>query len=302
MTHIVKGHGERVDDQKTFVATGRKLRFYSGFDVDLNSTVALAAIATGASAPAVETVDGTGTVGDVANYELFAQDDGFYAKWLAMGGESGLPISWVGNDIPDGTRLCDNPDTCNGLGEHTCTGVLGRVDDTDIVLLACRGVEGSDATETKYGTDADDPLHELRDDVGKFVDDLLELAKNDVAKAEQQVDGLPQGSLALMQNRGDFCDWQSARHLSQLAAQSDVTGVFGLLTANADDAGDIVEWLDDVPSYGKALDSFAENHTEDFFRAFDAASDEVKDALRKRQAVHDLETSAAIQNLFGGDA
>jgi hypothetical protein len=59
MTVIVNGHGERVDNQTTFAPVGRKLQFYSGFDVDLSQNVALRAIANRAKAQG--TIDGTGT-------------------------------------------------------------------------------------------------------------------------------------------------------------------------------------------------------------------------------------------------
>lgn len=298
MTTIVKGHGSRDDDQETFVAQGRQLRFYSGFDVDLGTTVALIAIADGAGAPATETVVGTGKVGDVANYTVHTQDDGFYAKWLAMGGESGIPISWVGNDIPDGTRFCTNPDTCNGLGEHTCSGVLGTVDDADIVILACRGTATSSKSEYKYGTDDKNPLQTLDADTDDFVDEILTLAKADPDKAHEKVDNLPQGSIAMMVNRVDFDTWQKARFLSQYASDGDHTQFFGHLTANAARAPRILQWLDDVPSYGSAVDSFVSGDVTAFLQNFDKAPDAVKTALRKRQAVQDAESSDAMQQMF----
>lgn len=67
MTVIIKGHRQRVDDQTTFVPAGTKLRFYSGFDVDISQNVTLIALATGAQAAAQETIDGTGKADDVAN-------------------------------------------------------------------------------------------------------------------------------------------------------------------------------------------------------------------------------------------
>jgi hypothetical protein len=119
MTVIVEGHGSRLDDQKTFVPVGTKLRFYLGFDVDISQNVELVAIADGAKATAQETIDGTGKKDDVSNYELGTVDDEFVARWTALGGESGIRIYFVGaSEIKDGARLCDLPDRCDGT--HGC--------------------------------------------------------------------------------------------------------------------------------------------------------------------------------------
>jgi hypothetical protein len=288
MTQIVKGHGSRLDDEETFVPAGTTLKFFSDFDVDLGTTVALTAIVNGAQAPAQETIVGTGQVGDVANYAVSTQDDGFYAKWLAMGGEEGIPIWWVGNDIPDGTRLCSAPDTCPGLGAHNCSGVLGLVQDSEIVILACRGYADDDGTELQYGTDSENPLHDITDDVDQGVDRILELAKSDPAAAEAQADRWPQGTMALAQSRIDFTAWTVARHLKDYATSNDFDQLFGQLTSNADDLSDVFEWLDDIPSYGQAVDTAATSYPDTFVQWFQQASGGVQSALRGRAAIDQL--------------
>lgn len=299
MTTIVKGHGARIDDQMTFVPVGTTLRLYSGFDVDLSTTVALVAIASGASATATETVTGTGTVGDVANYELGSQDDQFVAKWLAMGGESGIPIEWVGpgGRIPDDTRLCESPDVCNSKGEHTCLGVLGLVKDTDIVLLACRGYvnDTEDQYEGRYGTDKDDPLRRIEDDADRVVDEILDQAKSDPAAAEARVDSLPQASMALLINRNDFDTWTKARYLKDLANAGDFTQLIGHLRANADDLDDIMDWLDDIPSYGDAVDGAVLRARHTGSDPLATAPAEVKDALEARPAIAAAATGSVWQ-------
>ena len=173
MTTIVKGHGERIDSETTFVPEGTILKFDSGFDVDLNSIVSLVALLNGAVAPPVETVVGRR---EVHNYTVYTQDDEYLARWLALGGKSGVPIKWVGTDIPDQTRLCAAPGICDELGLHACNGVLGRVKDTEIVILACRGVEGQVALmEHRYGTDASHPLHEVVSDLKNYENELYKL-------------------------------------------------------------------------------------------------------------------------------
>ena len=176
MTTIVKGHGERIDSETTFVPEGTILKFYAGFDVDLNSIVSLVALLDGAVAPPVETVVGRR---EVHNYTVYTQDDEYLARWLALGGKSGVPIKWVGTDIPDQTRLCAAPGICDELGLHACNGVLGRVKDTEIVILACRGVQGQIAPmEHRYGTDASHPLHEVVSDLKNYENEFYEIGED----------------------------------------------------------------------------------------------------------------------------
>jgi hypothetical protein len=291
MPTIVKGHGGRIDDQWTFVPKGTTVKFYTGFDVDLSTSVALVAIAAGASAPAQETIVGTGTTDDVANYGLYTQDDGFIAKWLAMGGENGIPITWIGTDIPDGTRLCDNPDTCNGLGEHTCNGVLGRVHDTEIIILACRGYAGSNPTaapapDRRYGTDEDDPLQDITKDLDAYVIKLLDDVVKDPDAAEKQVDDLPQGTIALLDNYPRFYNWQKARYLKDMAVAGDFTQLIGHLTANSQDLDGIMKWLDDIPSYGSTVDQALLDDAQRLVMETQNAPGPVKAALRKRPLVN----------------
>ena len=287
MTVIVKGHSGRSDDATTFVPVGTKLRFYSGFDVNIAQSVELVAIADGTKATPQETIDGTGQKTDVINYEFDTMEDRFVARWLAMGGESRIPIYFVGSsDIKDGMRLCASPDTCTDT--HTCQGVLGILkNEKDIVILACRGyVDEDKAPEISYGKDAKDPLRDLTEDTIAFVDQILDLAKRDPAAAEREVDELPQGSIAVMIDRIDFEEWQMARHLKDRAQAGDFEQMLGHLRANEDQLDGIMEWLDDIPSYGAAVDkaviakirTFADEYTK-------APSEAVLEALGSRKAI-----------------
>lgn len=291
MTTIVKGHGARLDDTTTFVPVGTSLKFYSDFDVDLKTSTALIAIADGASATPAETVEGTGKEDDVANYAVYTQDDGFYAKWLAMGGESGLPIKWVGQDIADATRLCSDPVGCSGKTEHTCSGVLGQVKDSMIVILACRGYVADDDSDsnTTYGTD-EDPLSDIHKDINKWFDSFFDLLQDpspsNVAKAEDQVDSLSQGTLALLNTRVRFVRWMQARALKDSAVSGEWDQVIGHLTVNSADAADILQWLVDIPSWGDAFDdavlSDAQRVNVDFSNS--SIPESVWDELRKRKS------------------
>lgn len=283
MTAIVKGHGSRPDDQMTFVPSGRAVKFYSGFDVNLSTSLALAAIANGDFTSPHETYG----EGEIPNYAVWTQDDGFYAKWYAMGAEASVPIWWVGQDISDGTRLCENPEMCPGLGEHTCLGVLGQVQDADLVILACRGFEGAapgtTGSEAHLGSDPDDPLYDLGADLGQWVTDFVALAASDLAAAEAQADALPQATLALLVNYHAFNSWQVARAAASYAGTGDVSGFVNQLRTNPGQLDWIFRWLDEAGSYGQAVDTFVADKAEELFPEI-AGMAPILDPLRQRAA------------------
>lgn len=299
MTAIIKGHGARINDEKTFVPQGVTLRFYSNSDVNLATSVALIALLDGAQAPAQEVITGTGTVGDVDNYVLGTQDDGFYAKWMALGGElDDARIWWVGTDIPDGTRLCENPETCPGLGEHTCTGALGYMEgQSEIVILACRGYVKDPAvsSERDYGTDPNHPQHSTASSIGEMVTYALGLAKTNPGEAEAYVDSIDQGTIGLMINRKDFAAWQLARRAKEYAAANDLQQLFGHLRANQNRLDDIMQWLDEVPSYGAAIDTVARNYPDTFAAWLYQYDVVIPKALLARPAI-----KTAVANLRAG--
>ena len=298
MTVIVQGHGNRTDDQTTFVPVGTTLRFYSGFDVDLSQNVALIAIANGAQAPAQDPIIGGGKKTDVANYQFETMEDQFIARWLTISGETSIPIYFVGNsEIKNKDRLCNRPEACDGT--HTCDGVLGVLkEEKDIVILACRGYTGNKnrTIEQSYGTDAKNPLQRLDLDVTDFVGKILALAKSDPAAVERQVDELPQEHIAMLINRKDFQAWQKARYLKDFAQAGDVKQMIGHLKANEKDldttSGDrsitIMKWLEDIPSYGAAVDQSVTTNLRAVLRELNGISDSernVDSALKSRASI-----------------
>jgi hypothetical protein len=293
MTVIVKGHGARTDDKTTFVPVGTTLRFYSGFDVDLATTVALVAIATGVQAAPSETIAGTGKPDDVTNYVFGTQDDGFYAKWLALGGESGVPIWWVGNDnqIKDGDRLCNDPDNC--VGTHTCTGVLGKLKDvdTDIVIMACRGYTNDKNSKSEGKLEGFD----VAGTVNALVTEILDLARQDPDAAEKKVDDLPQEQIALMINRLDYSAWQKARYLKEYANAGDLTQLFGHLKANSSDLDRIMGWLVTISGYGQALDSCAAGDAESFVDTMNSCDTPIRNALLQRASISNLRSQEYVR-------
>lgn len=125
MTTIVKGHGGRIDDEMTFPSAGTTVKFYSGFDFDLTDGQCLVAMVNGDFRSPNDEV--TYPV-PINNYLLAAQDDEFHARWEASGIDLGIPIRWVGGDLPDGIRLrCGN----GGLFTRSELATVRRVDMND---------------------------------------------------------------------------------------------------------------------------------------------------------------------------
>ncbi|MGH9119603.1 MAG: hypothetical protein ACRD0A_17510 [Acidimicrobiales bacterium] len=285
MTTIVKGHGADEGFPDTFVPDGATVRMYSAESVNLRTNVALLALLDEAGEP------GLPIHGPIKNYTLFAQDDRFIAQWYAIAGESGVPIKWVGTDIPDGTRLCESPEdevgpdvtACRSLGYHGCAGVLGLVQDTDIALVACRGVPGGPigAVPTAYDTTSDG-INAL---VDEYVTRLESGDPAEVAQVEDDFDHVPQDVLALMINRKYFADWTKARWVKEYAEQNDLEQLFGQLESNVDRLTGIMVWLNRIPAYGDAVDTAATSYQDVFFRWLEAASTPVQTALMGRSAI-----------------
>lgn len=302
MTTIVKGHGADTDGEETFVPDGVTVRMYTAANVDLDSDIALLALLDKAGDP------GNEITGDILNYTLYTQDDEFIAQWYALAGDSGVPIWWVGTDIPDETRLCNDPNrngddpeavTCRGLGVHNCTGVLGLLaGHSDIAIVACRG---SDVTGTPEGghtdTAYDAGSQEVSDLVDEFVAKLGSGDEAQVAQAEADADALPQEKVAMLINFLDYADWQRARWLKEYAKANDYEQFFGQLTSNASQLDGMMEWVGKIGSYGTAVDATAAAYPETFAQWFNQASEPVQDVLRDRPAIASV--LAAIPNLEG---
>jgi hypothetical protein len=256
-----------VDDVETFVPAGTTVVMYSDFDMNLATPNALVAIVNGRFANPRESVTGPAAI---ANYQLFTQDDGFVARWLALGGEGGVPIRFVGIDpqLPDQVRLCGDPDACAAAGSHQCNGVLAKVVDSQIVLLACRGYVGDadGGMNMEFGSDADDPLSGVTSEMGQWISGFLGRAKADPAAAAREFDALPQGTLALVSTFPALTRWVEARSTADYATAGDVDQAVGQLQSSGGLA-EVVTWLDEVPAYGQAVAALARSQPEAFGRA-----------------------------------
>ncbi len=290
MTVIVKGHGADTDGEDTFVPAGVTVRFYTAENVDLDTDVALLALLDAAGDPGVP-ISGNNPI---KNYTLYKQDDQFIAQWYTLAGDSGTNIKWVGTDIPDQTRLCEDPDrhtsdtlTCRAVGEHNCNGVLGLLKgETDIAIVACRGSWVPGAKKGgKTATSYDEPISNID---AWLADTKLQLEAGKVAEVETAVDDLPPEAIALAIVTTWFADWQRARWLKEYALQSDLTQFFGQLTSNKEKLGGMMNWVGKISSYGQAVDDLATSNPGAFFQHFEQADGSVQSALKGRDTISRL--------------
>jgi hypothetical protein len=292
MTAIVKGHGADTDGEDIFIPDGVQVRMYTAEMVNLNTDTSLFALLDNAGQP------GEITTGSIKNYTLYTQDDQYIAQWYALGGQSSVPIWWVGTDIPNQTRLCEDPNrlggdpeavTCRSQGVHTCRGVLGLVQEPDIVIVACRGswvMQGPAAQLPATSYD------QKSADTGAKVSALMQRINSgdaaELAKVEQEIDAMPQDELAPMVTYISYGNWQRARWLKEYANQNDLTQLFGQLESNKSNKQSfdgMLQFLDSIPSYGAALDNVATGYPDTFVQWFNNASQDVRNALARRPAI-----------------
>ena len=278
MTLIVSGHGARIDSAETFVPDNTIVKFYSDVDWNLASVVALVAILDGASAPARETVQGA----KIYNYEMRSDDDEFVEKLTALGPTAGIPVLHVGGaEIPDRTRLCSTPDKCQREGVHSCAGVLGVLagrNETDIVILACRGREQSKRhrVEEHYGTDSSHLLYNIAQNREEFLQEFMAVARTDPEKAEQMADGFDRKDLALLTTDAEFLGWQQARALNKMAAEKDYQGMAKHFEANLGNIQFMMSCAWEVRAYRATIGEALEDS------ACEAELSKLPDATQKR--------------------
>src|SRR5262249_59101881 len=106
----------------------------------------------------------------------------------------------------------------------------------------------------------------------------------------------------------EFGMWQKARHLKDLAQAGDFKQMIGHLKANEkelektpgrDGPGGVMKWLDDIPSYGAAVDQAVTTNVRAVVRELNSISDperNVYSALRSRAAI-----AAAMSAMMDAD-
>jgi hypothetical protein len=251
MSTFVMAHGDRIEGEaKTFVPEGTTVRFYGRDGAYLGTTAALAGLASGAGG---SPTDSYASGAEIWNYHLYAEDDRGIAQYMTVD-PGGHTMVFCGPNFPNDTPLCKSVLACQQHGAHTCDGVLGRYSG-DLVVLACRGVDEAVGTvsDSQFGGDADDPLADLRSEMGQWVTAFLERAKADPDAAEVEFDGLPQGTLAMLNAYPSVRAWTQAKWVRWYAQQDDLEGYIGQVTNGAPAPQDQVATWFQVPVYRDSL-------------------------------------------------
>lgn len=138
MTTFVVGHGSlEADKEETTVPEGGSITFYTEVDYDIVLAYGLMVVAQGDAGSGYPVAAGQ----PVQNYKLNALTDNQRVRYETVAQE-GLNVVYVGDTrLFDGIHLCEGDQTMCSGGRHICGGVFGRIDDPDIVYVACRGLE-----------------------------------------------------------------------------------------------------------------------------------------------------------------
>jgi hypothetical protein len=174
MTTFIVGHGELAADRpETIVPEGMSIGFWTDLDFNLVMANGMAAVWSGDVGSAAETYKG----GDpVPNYGLSPLTDNQRVRFETVAQE-GLSVWYVGDQLPADVHLCDGDDVMCNNGRHICGGVFGRIDDTEIIYLSCRGVEGAeDKDQEAYGGTGDTTLNDTLD---RLYGDLMTMSEED---------------------------------------------------------------------------------------------------------------------------
>jgi hypothetical protein len=202
MTTFLMGHGGlSADRPKTIVPEGGSITFYTDVDFNLLLTNGMASVQTGEAGSGYRVEGGE----PVENYYLEGYTDNQRVRFetVAM---SGLNVVYIGDQIPNKIHLCEGDDTMCGGGRHICGGVFGRLDDLDIIYLACRGVmDAPPKTQREYGASGDTTI---QDELDKLVADIRKLSEEEqgqkLCQMEDAHDPDAQEGLAYLMNWPDL--------------------------------------------------------------------------------------------------
>jgi hypothetical protein len=152
MTTFVVGHGGLAADRPmTIVPEGGSITFYTDVDFDLLFPNGMAAVMAGDAGSGYKAEGGK----PVENYSLSPLTDNERVRYESVA-KGGLTAMYVGDQLPAAVHLCEGDEVMCGGGRHICGGVFGRINDPNIVYLACRGVKDAPSkTQREYGTTGD---------------------------------------------------------------------------------------------------------------------------------------------------
>lgn len=241
MPTMVWGHGTRDrGEEKTFVPDGATVKWYSDLDQNLFTSNGFMAVSAGQfGTPNDQQGPGRGTEVTVYNYGVFADLE--KRDYVAMLNRDNLPLMFIGAEIPEG-HLCNDLEGCKTAGQHNCDGVLGRAKDSEIVILVCRGLPGTNTATAKYGKD-DNPLSDINEDMTKFVNDWYPKIFSDPATAEREFDDFSDPIKIMVRGAyGGIGAWQAVRWAADAGRNGKVADLFPQLREVTNDQA-AVEFL-----------------------------------------------------------
>ncbi len=192
MATIVRAHGGWDGQSWTFVPNEVTIKFYSNADEYLFTSNAVAALSQSNFDNANEKY-GPGNADDndpvwVQNYQLVPRTSSEMQRDLSAFAEAAT-IVFVGSELKAPIFLCEgDATTCFG-GRHQCAGVFGQVDDTEIIYMACRGI---DTDQDAQGTMELDGSTENMDNVAEWRDWFIANKDDYPDDVERQFYDLPQ--------------------------------------------------------------------------------------------------------------
>ncbi|HEX3605893.1 MAG TPA: hypothetical protein VH134_08225 [Candidatus Dormibacteraeota bacterium] len=249
MPVFIVGHGGLASDRpQTIVPPGQSITFYTDVDLNLVMSNGMAAVMSGDASSGSETVQG----GDpVPNYGLGRLTDNQRVRFETVA-QAGGTFLYIGDQLPDGIHLCDGDDTMCNEGHHICGGVFGRVEDAEMIYIACRGVDGGlDVNQEAYGGTGDASLSQGLDAVynqlmgvseeerGRYINQL-----EDARTAESQE------ALAFLMNYPDLRKAAYKQRTAEYLASSDPLTFESMFFSQPDTEQ---AWMREVPGVEEAL-------------------------------------------------
>jgi hypothetical protein len=176
MTIYIAGHGELAADRPmTIVPEGGSITFYTDVDFDGDMSNMMETLRRGDAGSGFKVEGGK----PVENYSLGPLTDNQRVRYATVA-KGGVTVMYVGDQLPGAVHLCEGDEVMCGGGRHICGGVFGRVDDREIVYLACRGVEGAAPNpQQEYGATGDT---QFADSLDALYDQFIKLSEEERGK------------------------------------------------------------------------------------------------------------------------
>jgi hypothetical protein len=304
MTTLIWGHGARTrGEEKVLVPAGTTIRWFSQVDENLLTNNGFLALETGDFGNATDTQGpGDGRTVEVYNYQVY--EDLVKRDWVSMLHRGDSRLMFVGAEVTEGF-LCSSPATCRQAGQHNCAGVFGRVQDSEIVILVCRGVPGSGRGSTAaYGSDVDAPQRDTVSDMAGFVTEFMKRVRSDPDAAMTEFAELSDPvkiHLAPWPSIAGFQAVHWAAYYAASAAPEDAFRQLAEAAANGTTWGEAAQLINDVDTYRARFADGAAASPAAFFAALDAAPAQVQAAIGGIGRVQDVRTTWQEQSAADSD-